>query len=131
MAGTLSSVELGLSPGLAGGRQKVSKTLRAKSPAWFSWETAGCFPALLEHSFSLEIPDPPLRGEGTEVVALVVPWWIREDPWRGREESRAKWSSLPMTQFSAILGILEGCCSREKKSWKAKEVQRKWTSGGL
>jgi len=68
----------------------VSKTLQGKSPALFSWESAGCFPARPEHSFSLEIPDPLQEGGCTEEFALDVPWSIREDPWRRREESRAK-----------------------------------------
>lgn len=124
-------MELGLSPRLAGCRQRVSKTFQGKSPALLSWETAGCFPAPLEHSFTLEIPDPPRQGERTEAFALVVLWSIREDPWRGREESRAKWSSLPMTQFSAILGILEGCCSRKKNHGKPRRSKGNGHQGGL
>ena len=65
-------VELGLSPGLAGCRQRISKTLQAKSPAPFSWETAGCFPVQLEHLFSLENPDTPRDGECTEEFDLMV-----------------------------------------------------------
>lgn len=47
-----------------------------------------------------------------------MPWCIKEDSWRGREESRAEWSSLLTAQFSTILGISKGCCSKKNKIGK-------------
>lgn len=63
---------------------------------------------MLEHLFSLEIPAHHGRWRREE-FALITPWWVREDPRCRREESRAEWSSLLLTQFSAIPGSSEGC----------------------
>lgn len=78
------------------------------------------FPAPQEHSISLH------RRVHRGVCTLV-------DQGRSMEWERAEQGCTvlaPMTQFPTIPGISERCCSRKKKSWKAEEVQRKWTTGG-